>query len=147
MNKQVNFEDNIFILMMRIRMIRDIIALDADPELFLEKTLDDIYFVDHSLRVLLGYLEENSRLIEREELLEHFSEVEWQFSQVLSELLSHEGNLSIRDIHPIREKLTVFRNNSLERKSIAEHLSPVGETASNEPVVSSDELTELLKAF
>ena len=56
MNKRVNFEDSLFILMMRIRMIRDSITLDADPELFLEKILDDIYFTEHTLRVLLDYL-------------------------------------------------------------------------------------------
>ena len=147
MNKQVNFEDNIFILMMRIRMIRDIITLDPDPELFLERTLDDIYFADHTLRILLGYLQENNRLIEREELLEHFSEVEWQFSHVLSDLLDHEGHFSVRNIQTIRDKLVNFRNASLERRKIAESLGPVGDIIPSEPVVSSDELTELLKAF
>ena len=148
MNKQVNFEDNSFITMMRIRMIRDTITLDADPELFLEKILDDIYFTDHSLRILLEYLQENHRLIEREELLEHLSELEWQFSQVLQELLDHNGNISIRDIPTIREKLSCLRSNSLERRRTAENLCSGTENSSDEePIVSSEELTELLKAF
>ena len=147
MNKRVNFEDSIFILMMRIRMIRDIITLDADPELFLEKTLDDISFADHCLRILLGDLQENNRLIEREELLEHLSELEWQFSQVLQELLDHDGNISIREIPPVQEKIAAFRNSSLERRKIAGNLMPVEGSLPGEPVVSSDELTELLKAF
>ena len=147
MNKRVNFEDSLFILMMRIRMIRDIITLDADPELFLEKTLDDIYFADHTLRILLEYLRENHYLIERVELLEHLSELEWQFSQILQELLDHDGNISIRGIPSIREKISACRNNSLERQKTAESLSPAGSSQPGEPVVSSDELTELLKAF
>jgi len=147
MNKRVNFEDNIFILMVRIRMIRDIITLDADPELFLEKTLDDIDFTDHTLGILLGYLRENSRLIEREELLEHLSELEWQFSQILQKLLDHDGNISVSDIPSINEKLTVFRNNSTERRKNIENLKPADDSRSGEPIVSSDELTELLKAF
>jgi len=147
MNKKVNFEDNIFILMMRIRMIRDIIILDADPELFMEKILDDICFADHTLGVLLGYLQENQRLIELDELLEHFSELEWQFSLVLKELLDHDGNISVRGNPVLVEKLSAFRTSSLERRKISDNLSSTGENVAGSPIVSSDELTELLKAF
>ena len=147
MNKRVNFEDNIFILLMRIRMIQDSITLDADPELFLEKTLDDICFTDHTLRILLEYLLENSRLIEREELLDHFSEVERHFAQVIQELLNHEGNLAIQEIPAVREKLIAIRSASLERRKTAENLGSLETNASGSPIVSSDELTELLKAF
>ena len=148
MNKRVNFEDNIFILMMRIRMIHDTIILDADPELFLEKSLDDICFTDQTLRVLLEYLVENSRLIEREELLEHFAGIEKHFSQVIQDLLNHDGSLSIREVPTIREKLIALRSASLERRKTAENLSSLESNASSgSPIVSSDELAELLKAF
>ena len=122
MNKRVNFEDNVFILTMRIRMIRDTITLDADPELFLEKILDDICFTDHMLRILLGYLQENDRLIARDEFLEHFSELEWQFCQVIGELLNHDGNISVREIPSVQEKLLAFRNSSQDRRLTAEKL-------------------------
>ena len=147
MNKRINFEDNIFILMMRIRMIRDIIILDADPELFLEKILDDIHFADHSLGTILGFILENSHLIERDELLEHLSEVEWQFSRVLESLLNHDGNISIREIPSIMEKITALRNSSLERRKTIEDLTPAEGSLDGSPIVSSDELTELLKAY
>ena len=147
MNKRVNFEDNIFILMMRIRMIRDIITLDPDPELFLKKILDDICFTDQILRILLGYLEENHHLIEREELLEHHSRVEWQFYQVVQELLVHNGNFSIRKIPSAGEKLAAIRQDSLERRRTAEMLGSTDDSQSENPIVSTIELTELLKAF
>ena len=146
MNKRVNFEDSLFILMMRIRMTRDIIALDADPELFLGKILDDIHFSDQLLRILLAYLEENHYLIERAELLEQLSDLEKQFSQVLQDLLTHNGNIAIRGIPSINEKIADCRNSSLERQRAAERLSPVADSPAS-PIVSSDELTELLKAF
>ena len=147
MNKRVNFEDNIFILTIRIRMIRDIITLDADPELFLEKTLDDIYFSDKTLRILLEYLQQNTCLVERAELLEQFCELEWQFSQILQNLLDHGGNFCIKSIPGILEKITVCRSNSLYRQRSAETLSPPANISSGEPIVSSHELTELLKAL
>ena len=147
MNKKINFDDNIFILMMRLRMIRDIITLDADPELFLEKILDDIDFADHTLQILLKYLHENQRLIELEELLEHLSELEWQFSLVLKELIDHDGNISVRGNGLIMSKLATFRNSSNERRRTIENLSPAGDSVTGSPIVSSDELTELLKAL
>jgi len=148
MNKQVNFEDNIFILMMRIRMIRDTITLDADPELFLEKTMDDINFIDNSLSVILGYLRENNRLIERDEMLEHISELEWQFAQVIQDLTNNTGNFSVRQIPALMLKLGLVRNKSLERRRTARNLSPIGDSQNDdEQIVSSDELTELLKAL
>ena len=146
MNKRVNFEDSLFILMMRLRMIQDTITLDADPDFFLEKTLDDIYFTDHILRILLGCLEENHFLIERAELLEHLSDLELQFSRVLQNLLEHDGNISVRDILPIGEKIIACRDNSLQRQRVIGELSPTSPSQAS-PIVSSDELTELLKAF
>jgi hypothetical protein len=145
MNKRVNFEDNIFILMMRIRMIQDTITLDADPELFLEMTLKDIDFVDHVLGILLGYIRDNQRLIEREELLEHLAELERQFSQALQKLLTHEGTISAREIPPVKEKLKLLWKGSQERREIAKTPDPSG--GGGEPLVSPDELNELLKDF
>ena len=147
MNKRVNFEDSLFLLMMRLRMIQDIITLDADPEFFLEKTLDDVYFTDRILRVLLVSLEENHFLIERVELLEHLSDLELQFSRVLQNLLSSGGNISIREIPPIAEKIAACRDGSLERQRLIRELSPAGASKAVSPIVSSDELSELLKAF
>jgi len=128
-------------------MIQDIITLDADPDFFLEKTLDDIYFTDHLLRVLLSSLKANHFLIERAELLEHLADLELQFSRVLQNLLDHEGNISIRAIPSIAEKITACRSGSLERQGVIGELSPAGASKSVSPIVSSDELSELLKAF
>ena len=147
MDKCVNFEDSLFILMMRIRMIRDTLTLDAVSELFLEKTLDDIFFTDQILGVLLGNLEENYHLIERAEILEHFSELEWQFNRLLQSLLAHDGGISIREIPAAKEKILACRNNSLQRQAAAEKLSPAENSQPHSPIVSSDEINELLKAL
>jgi hypothetical protein len=146
MNKRINFEDDIFLLMVRIRMIRDIITLDADPELFLERTLDDICFLDQSLKTILGNLEHNHHLIERDELLEQLSNAEGQFSQLLKEFNDHEGNFSIRELPSLVEKIAAFRACSQERRKAAGKLQPE-ESQENNIYVGSDELAELLKAF
>ncbi|MDR3168129.1 MAG: hypothetical protein LBT93_09300 [Treponema sp.] len=145
MNKRINFEDNIFILTQRIRIIRDLVALDADPELFLEKTIEDVDFIDTTLGVLLDSLVKNNRFIERELQYENLSELEWQFSQALRELLSGSGNISAANFPMIREKISIMEQHSHGRNKIIEdslvqtHRTPI------ESVVSSDELNELLR--
>ena len=128
-------------------MISEMITLDADSELFLEKTLEDIDFTDQTLGILLDNLQKNHRLIERDELLDHLSELEWQFAQVLTSLLNHEGNFSIEGIPSLKEKLLAIRENSLKRQKIAESLSPSKTDENSSTMVSSDEISELLKAF
>ena len=44
-------------------------------------------------------------------------------------------------------RLSTFRDNSQERRIIAGNLSPAGDSQNDEPIVSSDELAELLKAL
>ena len=128
-------------------MIQDMVTLDADPELFLEKMLDDIFFIDQTLRTLLGSLENNHHLIERDELFEQLSGAEAQFASVLQNLINHEGAFSVMEIPSLAEKLKVFRSGSLERQKIAGKLQPVEKSPAASLYVSSDELTELLKAF
>jgi hypothetical protein len=147
MNKHINFEDNIFVLNTRIRMIRDLLILDTDPELFMEKTMEDLEFIDLTLTFLLVSLLENKRLIERDEQFHNLSETERQFCEVLSEILEGSGSISAVQFPVIRDKTTVLRNNSLERQKNIENTAFRGNKSSSEPVVSSDELSELLKGL
>jgi hypothetical protein len=147
MNKRINFEDNIFILNVRIRMIRDILVLDADPDLFLEKTMEDIDFIDSTLGALLGNLIENKRLLERDAEFDNLSDLEWQFSQMLVEFLNGGGNISAAQFPMLKGKIAMLRKNSQDRKKAIDDARSPGEPARNEPVVSSLELSELLKDF
>ncbi|MCL2093063.1 MAG: hypothetical protein FWH12_02610 [Treponema sp.] len=146
MSKQINIEDSIFILMMRIRVIRDTITLDAEAELFLPKILDDIEFIDQTSRILLDQLSEGDQG-GKDLLFEHLGEMEWQYSQTLSVLMSKGGSLSIRDIPTIKEKLQVFQQSCLERQRRIESISPQKGDPQSSPVVSSNELNELLKVL
>jgi hypothetical protein len=116
MHKRVNFEDNIFIIATRIRVIRDLLILDTDPELFLEKTMDDIAFVDHTLDMLLGNLMANGRPMDRNETFENLADLEFQFIQVLSILQNGSGNISALNFPLIREKIKILQNRSQERQ-------------------------------
>lgn len=146
MNKRFNFEDNNFILNMRIRMLRDMLILDTDPDLFMEKILDDVVFIDQTLAALLNNLAENHYLIEREEVFYHLIETERQFSELLAEMSGGSPSISAEEFPAIREKTGVFRQNSLERrKTIENSVAAVEETTPDTMVVSPSELSELLR--
>jgi hypothetical protein len=144
MNKRINFEDSIFIINTRIRMIRDMLLLDTDPDLFLEKTLDDVEFIDSTLTVLLEQLSSNKRFIERNEQFHNLSETDQLFGQVLSDLINGDSTISSGNFPVIRDRLTLLWNHTQERRKAVEDTAEP-ENAAMEPVVSSDELNELLQ--
>ena len=144
MNKHINFEDNIFVLNIRIRMIQDLLILDTDAELFLGKTLEDLDFIHSSLRVLLLSLKENYRLIERDEQFYNLSETERQFCEVLNELDHGEGNISVRNYPELRERIIQLLSQSQDRQNSIKELLVEAKHLSLEPVVGYDELHELL---
>jgi hypothetical protein len=147
MNKRINFKDDIFVLSMRIRMIHETIAIKPDLELFLKKNLDDIYFIDQVLRILLDNLEQSNQLNDREEVLEQLLDAENQFSLLLAEMFSYGSGFSLMEIAPSNESSISFKANSLERQRIAEKLLSAAYGETDNISVSYDELTELLKAL
>jgi hypothetical protein len=147
MNKHINFEDNIFILNVRLRMTHDLLILETDPELFLKKTMDDIDFIDDTLSILLDELLDNAHLIERNEQFDNLSETEGYFSQVLTLFLTGSGNISALRFPALREKTLFLRTHSMTRKKTIDDLRKQRDNGSLEPVVSSAELNELLKGY
>ncbi|MDR1655607.1 MAG: hypothetical protein LBR96_06370 [Treponema sp.] len=147
MNKRINFEDNIFMLNARLRLVQDQLHLDTDPVLFLQKTLDDVIFIDYALDILLEQLLQNERLLERDEQLENLSDLEWQFLQALSGFRSGLEGSGNPDTSGFAGKLDILEEHSHLRRDSISGASGKGNSGSAEPLVSSDELSQLLKGF
>ncbi|MDR2740278.1 MAG: hypothetical protein LBB68_10675 [Treponema sp.] len=147
MSKQINFEDNIFILNTRIRMIRDLLILDADPDIFLDKTLTDVDFINAALGVLLRNLIENTHLIERNGQFYNLHETEQQFLGALWDFANGPGTVSVTPYPVLQDKIALIREQALERQKTIERYISTEETPSSEPAVSPDELNELLRDF
>jgi hypothetical protein len=147
MNKHINYEDNIFILNIRIRMLRNLLILDSEPDFFLGKTLDDIDFIDGTLTALMKSLLEHKHLIELEEHFHTLFETENRFLEVLSELQQGGGTISAQRFPVVGEKIDTLRNRSLERQKTIGHFLSQTDPFTSEMVVSSVELQELLKDF
>jgi hypothetical protein len=146
MSGHINFEDSIFILNSRIRMIHNLLLLDADPDLFLEKTLDDADFINGALAALLERLSGNTRYIEREERFQNLAETERACQGVLEEILNGAGPISAAQVPGLRERISPLYGESREReKNINALLFSAADGSTQEPLVSPDELSELLK--
>jgi hypothetical protein len=130
-------EDTIFIIGMRMRMIRDTLRLNPPVDLFLEKSLDDLCFINHVL-ISLGQMvtETNNGFVD------YLLDTEWQFSQLLIEFSVDSSPFSIRAFPDTREKIASLRAESdARRKTLEESFVLAGDLA--EPVVSSAEMNGL----
>ena len=141
---RLNFEDSIFILNMRIRVIRDTLHLDPPPELFSEKSMDDLTFVDSVLGLLVKAITENSDQYSGNGEPEYISDTEWQFNQVLTEFLLESSPFSAHILPETMHKITVMRAASEARRKVIEGTGHPLEIAQSEPVVTSAELNGLL---
>ena len=156
MNKLVNFEDSIYLILVRIGFFKDFLALDADSTLFLQEIFNDIDFIDNTLDILLSGITENPRLIDQDSLLDHLTEADWQFEKALTELLGIDKRPLISDNKTAKDKISIILSRCRERQKKAENILNDRETTSSllsktnklaEPLVSSNELNELLKAL
>jgi hypothetical protein len=130
-------EDTIFIIGMRMRMIRDTLRLNPPADLLLEKSLDDLCFINHVLISLSQMVTENDK-----GFVDYLLDTEWQFSQLLIEFSVDSSPFSIRAFPDTREKIASLRTESdTRRKTLEESFVLAGDLA--EPVVSSAEMSGL----
>ena len=147
MNNQIILEDNIFMLNARLRLISDLLRLDADPGLFLDKTIDDIDFVDRVLAVIMKYLMDNKMLIEREDELNKLADLEWRFDQLLTGIHGNSDMITGLNLSDNRAKINKIKNNSIERRMAIEKNRAPDRSREGSSVVSSFELTQLLQVI
>jgi hypothetical protein len=144
MNKRINFEDTIFILNVRIRMIRDLLHLDTDIGLFLHQTMKDLEFINSMLDMLSEKFLTNIKFMDRETEADNLSDAEWQFSQIINEVSNNTSPFSPALLAETQIWIDKFRKDSAKRqKQIEEAHVPIGQTV-KEPVVSNAELNGLL---
>jgi hypothetical protein len=146
-SKPINFEDTLYLLHTRIQAVYDILILDTSPDLFLEKTMDDVDFINKTLDSLMKIITEDTSLVERDEQLDNMSEMEWHFSQALTKFLSASGDISATRFPAHRDKILALRSQSTARRKIADDSRSKTNRDALDPLVSQDEMNELLKSF
>ena len=144
MNKRINFEDTIFILNVRIRMIRDLIRLDIDTVLFYSQTMSDMEFINTVLNNLSGKFLENLKFLDREVEADNILDAEWQFAQLLNEISNNSSPFTSSFFPEMPALINKMRNDSNKRRSQIENSYEPTDNSNLEPVVSHAELNGLL---
>ena len=143
MNKRINFEDTIFILNVRIRMIRDLIHLDTDAHLFYTQTLVDMEFINSIMNTLTEKFLDNLKFLDRETEADNIQDALWQIDQLITEITGNSCPFAASLFPEMPAFIAKLKaDNNKRKKQIEEFYIPA--ESSNEPVVSHAELNGLL---
>lgn len=144
MNKRINFEDTLFILNVRIRMIKDLLHLDTDAGLFYRQTMGDLEFISSTLDIMTEKFLSNLKFLDLETEADNLLDSEWQLSQLLNEISNNTSPYSNTYFPETQVWVNKLRIESVKRKKqIEDTYLPVDQSMS-EPVVTHAELNGLL---
>jgi len=144
MNKRINFEDTLFILNVRIRMLRDLMQLDTDADIFYRQTMGDAEFISSCLEMLTEKFVANLKFLDRETEADNILDTEWQFGQLLNEMSSNSSPFTASLFPEMPALIGKLRTDSNKRKKQIEESYVPAENSTPEPVVSHAELNGLL---
>lgn len=145
MTSRVNYDDNIFFVQTMIKTLRSGLALDVDPELFKDKALEDIFFIDSTLMKILAQLRDNPNLIRRSEYLKALLRAENTFLDFLADIIAAERPLA-ESLSPFSHKVRACRSShQTTRTEVQNMLHRPEDHAPEEDVVSQEELGFLLQ--
>lgn len=144
MPMRIHVQDDLFFLTIMLRTLKDGMSLDIDAEIFLEKVVDDISFLDGAIRGIHGFISENTRLIDRQDYLHSLLVLENQFGEFLSGILNRDYALC-GELDAYRLKINaIWDSHRTSGAAIREELSMGSDEGNQTDVVSRDELSGLL---
>jgi hypothetical protein len=145
MNHQFNYEDNIFILNIMIRMLADMMKLDADPDIFLSKTVDDLDFIAAKMNLLKESLSYNKHLISRDTQLHNLDETYERFLDLLNGMARGTGRFNVINYPYTRESVHEIINRCASaQQQIVELMRDSESGVPDHRLVSTDEMSALL---
>ncbi|MCD6122725.1 MAG: hypothetical protein J7K04_12880 [Spirochaetales bacterium] len=110
MTKQINYEDDIFYLLLIIKRLSDGLKLTIDADIFSGKIVDDILFLDEAVDKVAGLLKESQTFIKKEENLRNLKKVKRLFIELLDDIVNKNISIAyyfsdlIDNFKKIREK-------------------------------------------
>ncbi|MFQ3548027.1 MAG: hypothetical protein SNJ56_06785 [Termitinemataceae bacterium] len=140
----IHFEDTLFYINERLRLLEDSLVLDLHPDLFMDTLWHDLECIQNILETLTQILTENDKFVNWEHRLKDTQETEQWFGEIINMLIQGKGTIGAALI-PISEKLSSYKEASrlrMQRLDNLEQKTPVEKDHSI--VVSSQELQELL---
>jgi hypothetical protein len=144
--EKLYYDDNIFYLNEIVSNLDDAVRLDIDSDLFLDKVVDDIMFVESTLGRLYASLKENDLLIRRAEHLRRIMRSKQLFAELLEHITSGNSSLG-KNLYPFFSKFNELVTEQQEHIGEIRRLLSTSTTADvqNEDMVSQEEFRILLE--
>lgn len=144
MDRKIHFEDDIFYLVSFLKNLKDNLKLNIDGNYFLDKVVEDIIFVDKTLKKIYTVLNHNKQMIHRYEHLHSLLRAKKQFIRLLDNILDEELAFS----YQMREFFEQFKSSKDELQNsvddIQKQLKTERDDSENENTISKEEFQYLL---
>lgn len=145
MTTRVNYDDNIFFLQTMIQTLDSGVQLSIDGQLFRDKFVEDVFFIDATLSRILSQLRQNRLLIRRSEYLRALLRAENLFVELLGKCLD-ESNPFAGELQETVHKLRACRSvHERDLDDIRAMLRNPEELEQEEDLVSQEEFRSLLQ--
>ena len=95
MTARIHFDDNVFVLQNQIQTLRNALHLDIDPQFFLDKSIEDFFFLDTTLLHLYRTLQDNGNLVKRKEYLRSLLHCKQEFLSLAHGLVQGNYKFSV----------------------------------------------------
>jgi hypothetical protein len=125
-------------------MLRDMMQLDTDADLFYRQTMGDIEFISVCLDALAEKFVVNLKFLDRETEADNILDAEWQFGQLLNEMSGNSSPFTSSLFPEMPSLIGKLRTDSTKRRKQIEESYVPAENSTPEPVVSNAELNGLL---
>jgi hypothetical protein len=145
MTRRINYEDDIFTLALQVRWLQDALKLDIDPEMFRDRLLGDLGWIESTIGALYRSLRESSLYVKRQEHLKELQKLKRAFAEALDAVVEKRSPFAAH----VPEKLEQIRGSrDAQLRDIEEIRALIaGATApEGEHIVSAEELKFLMTA-
>jgi len=145
MEKQINFGDNIFFLTLILKGLSSGVRLSLDNDLFLDKLVEDIFFLEGSIGKVFELIKQRALLIDRLEHLKNLEILSSDFAALLGEIMTGDV-LAAEHLAAFSEKFESIKDH--QHKLVSEMRGIIHDTdqskTTEEDMVSREEFEFLL---
>jgi hypothetical protein len=144
--QMIHYQDDAFTIRLLVKSLKDCFMLDIDPEIFLDRAVGDILFIDSSLNTLAGSLKTNEHLIDREERFRDLFSTERVYIDFLDSIIQ-DRSVFTEYLRPFAGKFTlILESHKKTLKDLGGILdSYLPDQGKSSDLVSQDEMNELLR--
>ena len=145
MTRRINYEDDIFTLALQVRWLQDALKLDIDPEMFRDRLLGDLSWIESTIGALYHSLRESSLYVKRQEHLKELQKLKRSFAEALDAVVEKRSPFAAH----VPERLEEMRGSrDAQLRDIEEIRALIAGTGApeGEHIVSAEELKFLMTA-